>query len=120
MGTAPNKIVGGIFGAVYIMVGLVGFAMNPIIIFQVNTLHNVIHILVGALLLAGYLGGELRARQINMTVGSVYLVLGVLGFFVGLLQDLLGLNTADHFLHLASAVVLLGVSLSARSRSSVA
>lgn len=120
MSTAPNKIVGGVFGAVYILVGLVGFAVNPIIVFQVNTLHNVIHILVGVLLLAGFLAGEPRARQINITVGSVYLVLGVLGFVVGLLQDLLALNTADHLLHLASAVVLLGVALSTRSRSPVA
>jgi hypothetical protein len=119
VGATPSKLVGGIFGAVYVLVGLVGFVVNPIVVFQVNTLHNVVHILVGALLLAGYFGGELRARQINLTVGAVYLVLGILGFFVGPLQSLLALNTADHFLHLATAVVLLGVGLSARSRTSV-
>lgn len=119
MGATPNKLVGLIFGAVYVLVGLVGFAVNPIVIFQVNTLHNVVHLLVGALLLVGYFGGEARARQINLIVGAVYALLGIFGFFVGPLQDLLALNTPDHFLHLASAVVLLGVALTSKSRAAV-
>jgi len=117
MGATPNKVVGGILGAVYVLVGLVGFVVNPIVIFQVNALHNVVHLLVGALLLVGFAGGELRARQINITVGAVYLVIGILGFFVAPLVDLLALNTPDHFLHLVSALVLLGVGLSSRSAS---
>jgi hypothetical protein len=55
----------------------------------------------------------------------VYLLLGIVGFFlVGTGANILALNTPDHFLHLVSAIVLLGVGLGAektvRSRAAVA
>ena len=54
------------------------------------------------------------AKTVNTVVGAVYLLLGIVGFFlVGTALNILALNTADHFLHLASAIVLLGVGLAA-------
>lgn len=45
-------------------------------------------------------------------VGAAYLLLGVAGFFlVGTPANILALNVPDHFLHLGSAIVLLGVGL---------
>ncbi len=45
-------------------------------------------------------------------MGAAYLLLGVVGFFlVGTAANILALNTFDHFLHLASAIVLLGIGL---------
>jgi len=47
-------------------------------------------------------------------VGFAYLALGIVGFFlVNTDFNILALNTADHFLHLGSAVVLLIVGLGA-------
>ena len=47
-------------------------------------------------------------------LGAAYLLLGVVGFFlVGTPANILALNVPDHFLHLASAIVLLGVGLAA-------
>ncbi|MDF2917426.1 MAG: hypothetical protein K0S70_1643, partial [Microbacterium sp.] len=81
-------------------------------IFEVNPLHNIAHLLIGAALLIGGLSGVRAAKGVNVTVGAAYLLLGIVGFFI---QDsaanVLALNTADHFLHLASALVLLGVGL---------
>jgi hypothetical protein len=126
MGSSPNRIVATIFGAVYLLVGLLGFAVTGGVsfiategglllgIFEVNPLHNIAHLLIGGALLATGLMSAKAAKTTNITVGAVYLLLGVVGFFlVGTALNVLALNTPDHFLHLASAIVLLGVGLAA-------
>jgi hypothetical protein len=53
-------------------------------------------------------------------VGAVYLLVGILGLFlVGSEANILALNSADNVLHFASAVVLLGIGLSADKRVTV-
>lgn len=119
-------MLGTIFGAVYLLVGLLGFAVTGGVgflatkgglllgIFEVNPLHNIAHLLIGAALLIAALSSVSAAKGVNTTVGAVYLLLGIVGFFlVGTDLNILALNTPDHFLHLASAIVLLGVGLGA-------
>ncbi len=72
-----NKLVGVVFGAVYVLVGLLGFTVSGgssfagidggllLGIFMVNPLHNIAHILVGALLLAGGMGTVRAAKSVN-------------------------------------------------------
>ncbi|GAB3602947.1 hypothetical protein GCM10027411_11470 [Microbacterium aureliae] len=136
MSSSPNRLVATIFGAVYLLVGLLGFTATAGVgfiaadgglllgIFEVNPLHNIAHLLIGAALLVAGLSRVAAAKGVNTTVGAVYLLLGVVGFFlVGTPLNILALNTPDHFLHLASALVLLGVGLGAdrtvRSRAAV-
>lgn len=124
MRTSPNRLVGVIFGAVYLLVGLLGFAVTGGVdfiatkgglllgIFEVNPLHNVAHLLIGAALLIAGLSNARAAKTTNGIIGAAYLLLGIVGFFIaGTALNILALNTFDHFLHLASAIVLLGVSL---------
>ena len=124
MRNSPNRIVATVFGAVYVVVGLLGFAVTSGVgfiategglllgVFQVNPLHNIAHILIGGALLVAGLMSAAAAKAVNTTVGAVYLLLGIAGFFLaGTAANILALNTADHFLHLASAIVLLGVGL---------
>jgi hypothetical protein len=126
MRTSPNRLVATIFGAVYLLVGLLGFAFTGGVgfvatkgglilgIFEVNPLHNIAHLLIGAALLIAGLAGAMAARAVNVTIGAVYLLLGIIGFFLaGTAANILALNTPDHFLHLVSAIVLLGVGLGA-------
>jgi hypothetical protein len=126
MRTSPNRLVATIFGAVYLLVGLLGFAFTGGVgfvatqgglilgIFEVNPLHNIAHLLIGAALLIAGLTRVAAAKAVNTTVGAVYLLLGIIGFFlVGTAANILALNTPDHFLHLVSAIVLLGVGLGA-------
>ncbi|GAA1797123.1 DUF4383 domain-containing protein [Agromyces neolithicus] len=134
MRNSPNRIVATVFGAVYVLVGLLGFAVTSGVgfiategglllgVFQVNPLHNIAHILIGAALLVSGLMSASAAKAVNATVGAVYLLLGIVGFFLaGTAANILALNTPDHFLHLASAIVLLGVGLGfERSSSRVA
>jgi hypothetical protein len=133
MRNSPNRIVATVFGAVYVLVGLLGFAVTGGVgfiategglllgIFQVNPLHNVAHILIGAALLIAGIVSATAAKTVNIVVGGAYLLLGIVGFFLaGTAANILALNTADHFLHLASAIVLLGVGLAAERSARVA
>ena len=126
MRQSPNRLVATVFGAVYLLVGLLGFAVTGGVgfiatqgglllgIFEVNPLHNIAHLLIGAALLIAGLASTRAAKGVNITIGAVYLLLGIVGFFlVGTALNILALNTFDHFLHLASAIVLLGVGLAA-------
>ncbi|RWZ59224.1 DUF4383 domain-containing protein [Labedella populi] len=133
MRTSVNRLVATIFGAVYLLVGLLGFAVTGGVsfiategglllgIFEVNPLHNIAHLLIGAALLIAGLSSVAAARTVNTVVGAVYLLLGIVGFFiVDSALNILALNTADHFLHLASAIILLGAGLGADKRSRTA
>ena len=106
--------------------GLLGFAVTGGVgfiategglllgIFEVNPLHNIAHLLIGAALLIAGLVSARAAKIVNIVVGATYLLLGIVGFFlVGTALNILALNTFDHFLHLASALVLLSVGLGA-------
>ncbi len=124
--SSPNRLVAVIFGAVYILVGLLGFLVTGGVafaategglllgIFEVNPFHNVAHLVIGVALLAGGLAGVRAAKTVNIVIGVAYLLLGIIGFFlVNTSANFLALNTADHFLHLVSALVLLGVGFGA-------
>lgn len=126
MSSSPNRLVAIIFGAVYLLVGALGFLVTAGVdfvatdgglllgIFEVNPLHNIVHLLIGAALLIGGLTSVRAAKTVNIVVGAVYLLVGIVGFFlVDTPMNILALNTFDHFLHLVSALVLLGVGLAA-------
>lgn len=126
MKSSPNRILATIFGAVYLLVGLLGFFVTSGVgfvathgglllgIFEVNPLHNVAHLLIGAALLIAGLVSVPASKTVNMVIGAAYLLLGIVGFFIANTSaNVLALNTPDHFLHLASAIVLLAVGLSA-------
>ncbi|KHK97462.1 hypothetical protein LK09_11950 [Microbacterium mangrovi] len=126
MRTSPNRLVAVIFGAVYLLVGLLGFTVTGGVtflatkggmllgLFMVNPFHNVAHLLIGAALLIFGLVSVKAAKITNTVIGAAYLLLGIAGFFlVGTAVNVLALNTFDHFLHLASAILLLAVGLGA-------
>ncbi|MEN2740458.1 DUF4383 domain-containing protein [Microbacterium sp. X-17] len=123
---SPNRIVATVFGAVYLLVGLFGYAATDGVgyfatqgglllgLFEVNPFHNTAHILIGIVLLIGGLSGIQLAKIVNVVIGAAYLLLGIVGFFlVGTPANILALNTPDHFLHLASAILLLAIGLGA-------
>ena len=124
---SPNRLIGAVFGVVYLLVGLAGFAVTGfdefagtnteenLIIFEINPLHNIVHLGIGALLLFAAMQGVSAAKGANTLVGAVYLLVGVIGLFIAndtSEANILSLNGADNVLHLASALLLLGVGLS--------
>jgi hypothetical protein len=126
-GRSLNQLVAAVFGAVYVLVGIIGFfvASNGFAatsggkilgIFEVNPLHNIAHILIGAVLLGAARAGAKAARGVNITIGAAYLLLGVLGLFIlNSAANILALNSADNGLHFASALLLLVVGVAGRS-----
>ena len=101
-----------VLGAVFILVGILGFIPNPLVsptgLFAVNTMHNLVHILSGAVLLGGAfspLGASLGLK----IIGVVYGLVAVLGVILhhDMLLGLVRVNGADHALHFVLAVVIL-------------
>lgn len=128
MSGSPNRLLATVFGAVYVLVGLAGFAVtgfgdfagthtgDKLIVFEINPLHNIVHLAIGALLLLAS-RHVASAKSANTLVGAVYLLVGIVGLFIlDSSANILSLNGADNVLHLASAIVLLGVGLSQDKR----
>ena len=125
-GRSANRTVAQLFGAVYALVGLAGFFVSEtfagrdddtLLGFEVNHLHNVVHLLIGVALL-GASRQHSTARAANLAVGASYLLLAVVG---PVLDDtdanVVALNGADHVLHLLSGLLLVGTALIADRRA---
>ena len=115
-----------IFGAVYVLVGVLGFLGDPIVadashadmqsasgdllgLFPINVLHNIVHLAIGAFLLWGATQHG-RAVLSARVVGGVYLIVGLLGLVAPDTFGLMPIGGNDVWLHLGTAAVLLGVS----------
>jgi len=120
----PPQLLALVFGAVYLLVGIVGFFWTGgshfadrggddmlIGLFMVNPLHNIVHILVGiaGLALARTLEG---ARTYGWVLFVGYAAVSVYGFIAaGKSWDFLAINTADNVLHVVTALIGLGIAL---------
>ena len=117
-----NQTLALAFGAVYALVGVLGFFVSSdvdfagktgasLLGFDVNGLHSIVHLLIGVALMAASRTHAV-ARATNGTIGAVYLLLAALGPVINdTAADIIGLNGADHFLHAASGVLLVAVAM---------
>jgi len=98
-----------IMGAAFLIIALLGFMDGrQVFIFHVNTTHNVVHLLSGALALWVGFTSERASRMFSAVFGAGYGLVALLGFAgVERIIDLLRLNAADNWLHLAIAAVFL-------------
>ena len=110
------QVLGLAFGAIYLLVGIVGFFITgfrdfatesdaTLIVFDINPLHNIVHLLIGVLGLA--LSRTLAGAK---TFGLLLLVGYGAAFIYGVIAvnadwDFLNINWADNILHLVSAIV---------------
>ena len=70
------------------------------------------HIAIGLLLGLAAFRGTAAAAAANTLVGGVYLAVGVVGLFLtDSAANIIAVNHPDNALHLATALVLLGVGL---------
>jgi hypothetical protein len=107
-----------LFGAVYIAVGLAGFAVtgfsdftgmhhHTLLIFSINPAHNVVHLALGLAWLAAA-PHHRAAKVVNLVVGVVLGLVTVLGLAGGMgILGMSGLADPDNFLHLATATLAL-------------
>ncbi len=100
-------------GAILIVVAIWGFITGDhVLIFHVNTAHNIVHLVSGALALVCGFAGERPARVFSIAFGAVYGLVALLGFAgVAWVIELLHLNAADNWLHLGISVVFLAAGL---------
>ena len=118
------------FGAIYLLIGIVGFFITGfdnffgnetppgahhvdenLLGFMINPMHNVVHILIGiaGLALARNLAG---ARTYGWLLAVGYGAAFIYGLIaVGKDWDFLNLNAADNVLHIATAIVGLVIAL---------
>jgi Domain of unknown function (DUF4383) len=101
-----------IIGVVFVLVGILGFIPNPLVsptgLFAVNAAHNLVHLVSGAAILAcAYtnIGAALGLK----VFGVIYALVALLGLFTSgdMLLGFIRTNNADHWLHVALAVVIL-------------
>ncbi|TFV88073.1 DUF4383 domain-containing protein [Blastococcus sp. CT_GayMR20] len=122
-GKTVPEILALAFGAIYLLVGVVGFFVTgfddffahdtneTLLGFEINGMHNVVHILIGV---AGLVLGRTLAGA--RTYGWLLAVGYGAAFIYGLLAinkewDFLSINTADNVLHILTAVVGLVIAL---------
>ena len=121
-GKTVPEILALAFGAIYTLIGIIGFFITgfenffehtdkTLLGFEINGMHNVVHILIGVVGLV--LGRTLAGAR---TYGWVLAVGYGAAFVYGLLAidkdwDFLSLNWADNILHLATALVGLVIAL---------
>lgn len=113
-----------VFGAVYTLVGLAGFLVTGfgqfagvtgkhLLIFEINPLHNVVHLLIGVLGLA-LAAKPATARTYGWLLFGGYGLVFLYGLFAVNRTDganFLSLNGSDNGLHLLTAVVGLAIAL---------
>jgi hypothetical protein len=102
------RTVAAVFGAIYVVIGLVGFVLDsPLFgLFDVNALHNIVHILLGAILLYGATSTS-AATMATRGVGLVLVLLGIVGIPIADGFGLVPLGGNDIWLHLATGAILL-------------
>jgi hypothetical protein len=103
-----------VFGVVYVLIGILGFIpgitqMQPngqgllLGIFAVNTLHNITHLLLGAIMLWGATSGP--ALAIARGMAGVFALLIVASFIAPIVEGV-AINLADTGLHAFSFLVM--------------
>lgn len=98
-----------VFGVVFLIIGILGFVMNPILgLFEVDALHNWIHLLTGAAGIIGGLSGDKSAKMYLQVFGVIYAIVAVVGLVSNdRVLGILTANTADDILHVVLAAALL-------------
>ena len=105
------------FGSVFVLVGLLGFTPNPLVsssgIFEVNAMHNLVHLLTGAAFLFGGLVLHGKEDITLKTVTAAYFGVAILGFLTSgnTLLGIVHINEADRWLHLGLAVGMLAATV---------
>ncbi len=112
----PNRIVAFVIGIVFLIIGILGLILDTtsgsLLGFDVDLVHNLVHLLTGILGLAAAFTGW--ARRFNQIFGIIYILVGIAGLIPALYFDerLLGLmhvNAADNVLHLVVGILAAAV-----------
>ncbi len=117
-----NRIVALVIGIVFTLIGIAGFfvsssmARGNLLGFDVDVVHNLIHLITGLLALAAAFTGW--SRRFNQIFGIIYIIVGLAGlvypalYFNGRLLGLMHVNALDHVLHWLVGIIAAAVGFS--------
>ncbi|OGC82228.1 MAG: hypothetical protein A2V81_00635 [Candidatus Abawacabacteria bacterium RBG_16_42_10] len=115
------KSIAFVFGAVLLLVGILGLipaiTANGLLlgIFAVDTLHNIVHLLSGAVIIFAALNSDAAASMALKIFGVIYALVTIVGFVQeSTVLGLLTVNLADNILHLVIALVALIVGFAVK------
>ena len=104
-----------IFGVILMLLGLLGFISNPLIganaLFVADGAHNLIHIILGAILLAvAFWSSESSVLWLKL-IGVITFLLGLIGVLTvpaigGTLLGIAGTNGASNWLNLVAGALI--------------
>ncbi|GAB3262572.1 DUF4383 domain-containing protein [Arthrobacter pigmenti] len=126
---SPVQVAAMVIGAVFLLVGILGFIPGITTnygslqfaghhseafllgIFQVSMLHNIVHLLYGIVGLTAAKSGPASSKYL-LIGGIIYAVLWIYGLVVApdSMANLVPLNTADNWLHLALFIGMVAMS----------
>jgi len=118
MNYITSKNVSLVFGLAFVVAGFLGFIPNPVLstngVFEVNVMHNLLHVSVGAIFIIGAMLSEKAARRTLQSLSIAGVALAILGFAAksDLLLGLVHVNEADKWLHAGLAIVIVAAALS--------
>lgn len=110
-----RRLYAKVVGVVIVLIGIGGLILGEkslLDVLNIDIVEDVIHLVTGGLMVAvGFRGSDSAVRNVVGGLGVVYLVVGVLGFFV---PDLFGLlpseyTVVDNVLHLLLGVLGIAV-----------
>ena len=111
-----NRAVALIIGIVFLIIGIVGLITDTtsgsLLGFQVDLVHNLVHLVTGIVALAAAFCGW--SRRFNQVFGIIYLLVGIAGlfpalYFGGKLLGIMAVNGADNVLHLLVGLIAAAV-----------
>lgn len=121
------KKLAWVLAIIFVAVGILGFVpgvtANGLLlgIFEVDTLHNLVHLISGLVFAWGAAASEKTTVAVFKVFGIVYAIVAVVGLVQGdTVLGLIATNTADHVLHLVLAVVLLYVGFGMKGEKGAA
>ena len=116
MNYITSKNVSLAFGLAFVAAGFLGFIPNPVVstngVFEVNVMHNLLHVSVGVVFIIGGMLSEKAARRTLQSLSIVGVALAILGFVAksDLLLGLVHVNEADKWLHAGLAIVIVAAA----------
>jgi hypothetical protein len=112
------------FGVIFVVVGVLGYVPAFVTdgrllgLFEVNSLHNLVHLVTGIIAIVAGVSSERTSRMFFRIFGVIYALVALLGIYSGN-EPLLGLianNYAGVGLHAVIAVVALYLGFAMKPR----
>ncbi len=116
-----TKTIAYVVGAVTAVAGLWGFVASPVLgMFDANTMLSLVWLVTGIIVLAVAMWWEEQTSMTLIVLGVIYAIIAVLGLVMS--GDVLGMfnnTSADNWLHVILAVVMLVAGFMGRGDSSM-